>query len=838
MAKSAKKKGTQGPNKLSALVKWMWALLILGMLVAAAILVLVSFTKMPDTNELENPKFDQATLVYAADGPELGRYFAKNREWIDYNGLNSNLVNALVSTEDERFYKHSGVDVRGTMRAVLLAGSRGGASTITQQLAKLFFTQKSSNFIKRVWQKFQEWVIAFEFEKRYTKEEIITMYLNKYDFLYDAIGISAAAQTYFNKKASDLNLQEAAVLVGMLKNPRLYNPKLYPENAQKRAEVVLKQMLRNGKITRELYDQTRVKPIDVSKFERQSHDKGPAPYFRQELKQWLKKLLNDSRFSKSDGSKYNLDSDGLKIYTTIDSKMQAHAESSADAHMRKIQKSYFRLTDYDPWESDDMDVSKPRRTADLKYQIDKSTRYRNLRNKELKDITQKITSNIEGARLLDADIKRMFRYKDDNTIFTKMIADGTMRRDQRETYLKIIKSEYWGPLQKTYNDLQRKARKEFSRKTKMKVFAHNRMGETDTLMSPIDSIKYHNMHMQIGSMAIEPQTGYVKTWLGGVGFKRFKYDHVTANRQVGSTFKPFIYTTAIMSSYSPCTKVKDQQYTISKSDPNFSVSEDWSPPNSSNKFTGQEVTLYDALFNSLNSASVWLMKEIGNVNAVINLVSSMGIEEKKIPKYPSICLGTPDLSVQEMTAAYATFANKGIYSEPIFVSRIEDANGRLIYTATSNQKKVLSESHAYVMVDMLKHAASFVHGRLRSEFGGKTGTTNDHVDGWFMGVTPNLVVGTWVGGEDRWIRFMNIAQGQGGQMARPFFLDFMKKVEDDSSIGYDASATFVKPAGELGIEIDCAIYDQLQQSKKRQEETPFEESEFEDEFGDDEFDEG
>lgn len=809
-------------------VFWMWLLAITGLFLGAAFIVLISFSDLPEIDELENPEFEYATIVYTSDQKELGRYFKYNRDWVTYEELSPNIINALIATEDIRFFKHSGIDARSTIRAVVYLSTKGGASTITQQLAKLFFTNYSRNFVIRVYQKIQEWIIALELEKRYTKEEILAMYLNKFDFIYDSFGIAAAAQTYFGKDQHALNPEEAAVLIGMLKNPVFYNPRMNPDNAARRRAVVLSQMKKAEFLDKAVYDSIRLLPIDLSNFKRQEDSKGLAPHFRGELTKWLKSTLSERRYQKPGGGSYNIYLDGLKVYTTIDSKMQRYAEESARSHMSSLQRAYFnRWKGKDPWTYGATEEQKRIRRDALNTLVRNTERYRYLRNSIMGEVYNNISDEFKNARLWDTDLLRMLKEDAEKGHLAVLVDKEIISRVQSATYKEIMASEHWPILKKQWLLLQERAKEDFNKRTKMKVFAYNPAGEKDTIMTPLDSIKYHQMHMQVGMLAVSPESGEVKAWVGGVDHQYFQYDHIGSNRQVGSTFKPFIYGTAIsQQGYSPCWKVKDVQYSIAPGDSNFGLIKKWEPSNSDGKFSGQDLTLYDALRESKNSVSVWLMKELGNVDVVRDLVDNMGIPKEKIPRQPSISLGAAELSVMDMTGAYATFANNGVYNKPIFVTKIEDRNGKLIYSAVPEQRTAIPENYNYVMVDMLRYAAKFIQPQFESEVAGKTGTTNDYVDGWFMGLTPDLVVGTWVGGESPWIRFLSLAEGQGGAMARPCFVNFLKKLEADPTVDYDKTKRFKIPEGDLGINIDCQIYDEMQ----RQGERATKNNEFEEEF--------
>lgn len=823
----------------SSVIKLLWLAFFAGILVIAAILVFISKTQIPDTAELENPDYDYASIIYSDEYEEVGRYYRVNREWVTFEDLNPHIVEALVATEDERFYKHSGIDLKGLTRAIVFLGGKGGASTITQQLAKQFFTKYSRNFPKRVLQKLKEWVIAVEFEKRYTKEEIIAMYMNKFEFINGAYGIEAAAKTYFNKKQEKLSIDEAAILVGMLKNPSRYNPNSAMERALNRRNVVMNQMVKNNYLSQSKYDELKKLPIDNSKFKRDVHYEGPAPYFRSTLTSHLKNLLDQDQYRKSDGTKYNIYRDGLKIYTTLNLKMQAHAEAAMVDHMKTIQNRYFDVWEGDnPWTYDATEYQKKIRSESLDKMVRESERFKKLRTKFLSEPTKNIVAAFPKARLRDIDIIRLLNIKKDKKEINKLQRNKIISKTQAKTYEDILASDLFTPLMNQWNKLNKEAKKVFNRKVEMEIFDYSDSGIKKVTKTPLDSIKYHAMQMQLGSVSMDPKTGHVKTWVGGIGNKFFQNDHVTSNRQVGSTFKPFIYTTAIFQqAISPCQKVQDIQYTIPARDKNFGLMESWSPSNSRGTFSKKETTLKEGLKQSLNSVSIWLMKQLGNTEVVKDFTSSLGIPNSKVPNAPSICLGSADLNVLEMTGAYCTFANDGVFNKPVFITKIEDSKGRNIYTAVPEKRRALPSGYNYVMVDMLKYAASAVHYQLDTEFGGKTGTTNDYVDGWFMGITPNLVTGTWVGGEFPWIRFKTIENGQGGRMARPYFLKYMEKIENDNSLNWDKNATFNVPEN-IGIEIDCSKYQNLSASSESSDSMKMEkiiipdelEEEFEEEF--------
>ena len=819
--------------QMKPVFKWLWLMILSGFIILIFIYLIISLTMIPDTEQLENPRFEVSTQIFddEADGKaeEIGRYFKFNRDWLTFEELNPYLVQALVATEDERFFSHSGIDFKGTARAVFFMGRRGGASTITQQLAKQFFTKTSRNMVKRVWQKMKEWIIAIEFEKRYTKEEILAMYLNKYDFLYNANGIGAASKSYFGKDQKELSLDEAAVLIGMLKNPSLYNPQRSIESAFKRKAVVLKQMKRNQFIDHEEYEEYRDKPIDNSRFQRVTNYDGPAPYFRAELTKWLVQLFEDEKYRKPDGTKYNIYTDGLKIYTTIDLRMQIHAEEAMKEHMKRVQNRYFQVwKNSDPWTYRADDDEKNVRRESLNRKVESSERYQMMRSRILSPALAQFVEDFPQARLNNLDLRRMVREEAEPGYIADIVKKRWANKDQAAQYKKIMSHPAWPELSDAWKKLDGESKRAFNTKVNLKVFDYDE-GEKTVLMTPLDSIRYHTQHMQFGSVSIDPRTGFVKTWVGGIGYDYFKYDHIQqSNRQIGSTFKPFLYTTVIQKfGMSPCMKVQDTQYEIPAGDPDFKLTQTWRPANASG-FTGEWMTLKDGLKESKNSLSVYLMKQLGNVEVVRDFVANLGIDINKIPQFPSIALGTPELSVIDMAGAYTTYANNGVYSKPIFVKRIEDQNGRVIYNYVPEQRQALNPVYNHAMVDMLKYVVNHRAHLFKSEIAGKTGTTNDHVDGWFVGFTPNLASATWVGGSERWIRVLSIGDGQGSAMARPFFESFLLRVERDQNIAWNVSDRFVIPEGDL-IEVDCAKYDQLVQSLS-EEGTRRKRDEFEEEF--------
>jgi penicillin-binding protein 1A len=699
---------------------------------------------MPSFEDLENPDSNLATEVISSDGVVIGKYFQKNRSQLKYSDLPKNLVQALVATEDARFYEHSGIDGRGTLRAIASLGSSGGASTLTQQLAKQLFHGEGSKFLPfRIVQKVKEWIIAIRLERQYTKNEILTMYCNIYDFGNFSVGVSSAAQTYFSKEPKNLTIDESAILVGMFKNSTLYNPIRNPQGVKNRRNVVLSQMEKENMITEEQKLKLQSLPIALN-FKLESHREGTATYFREYLRDYMKKWVDDNK--KPDGSDYDIYRDGLKIYTTIDSRMQLHAEEAVSAHMANLQEEFF--------------------------------------------IQAKKNKNAPFVNITSAETDRILK--------------RAMKSSNRWNVLKS--------LDKTEEEII----KSFGVKTKMTVFTWK--GEKDTLMTPIDSIRYYKHFLQSGLMAMEPQTGNIKAWVGGINYKYFQYDHVGQGaRQVGSTFKPFVYATAIEQlNMSPCDSIIDAPFTMPAG--RHHATEDWSPRNSNNKYLGM-VTLKKALANSINTISAKLMDKVGP-EAVVKLTHKLGVKSE-IPAQASIALGAVDITVEDMVAAYGTFANQGVYIKPQFLTRIEDKSGVIIYEPIPESHDVLNKDIAFAIIKLLEGVTEGGSGnRLRTEGGGygynrmtgypykftnpiagKTGTTQNQSDGWFMGMVPNLVTGVWVGCEDRSARFKSITYGQGAVAALPVWAYFMKLCYADPELKV-SKQEFDRPAN-LSIKVDC-----------------------------------
>ncbi len=813
------------------IAKWMWGLAIAGFFAVVFFFIYLSYQDLPTFEELENPKNHLASEVFTANAEVLGRYYYENRIPVDYEELSPHLINALIATEDERYFKHSGIDGvalgRVLVRTLVLQNrSAGGGSTITQQLAKLLYSSRNFSGMSKaemvfslVTRKFKEWITAVKLEKSYTKEEIIAMYLNQFDFINGAYGVRAASEIYFGKPQDSLQVEEAAMLIGMLKNPSLYNPLRRPDITKHRRMIVLNQMMKNNLLSQVQYDSLLQLPLGI-RFQRQTHIDGVAPYFRAELVKELKRILAEEAQKKPDGSEYNIYSDGLKIQTTIDLDMQKKLEEAVLAKMPELQEKFWsRWKNKDPWTYRTPETTNREleiRQRSLESLIRNSERYQNLRNKHLEGLIEAFIEKVD-YKLRDYDIERMLEEEESKGYIKRLTSNKIIPRTRAITYQKIMSSPQWDTLKTGWKKFQKAVDDAFSTPVPMKVFAYNENFEKDTIMSPLDSLRYHRMFLQTGSIAIEPLTGYVKAWVGGINYKYFKYDHVTTPRQVGSTFKPFIYATAIaMQGISPCYEVVDQPYTIHVGESGFNLIENWTPDNSSGAYSYESFTLKEALKKSKNTVSVYLMKQLGDTEEVRKLARNLGLDPDqkysngayKIPKQPSICLGSADLTAFEMTGAYAAFANNGYYNKPIIVSMIKDRNGKVIYQSREEGKQAINEKANYVMVEMLRHVSRWTRDTkdLKSDIGGKTGTTNDYTDGWFMGITPDLVVGTWVGGEDRWIRFRSLDYGQGARMARPIFGDFIKRLETDSTSNYNLSKQFHIPSGEIGIILDCNEY--------------------------------
>ena len=677
---------------------------------------------MPDVNELENPDIYVASEIISSDGVTLGKFEKEKTIPVTYKDLPPHLVYALMAKEDERFREHSGIDLQAFARAVAYGGKRGGGSTISQQLAKLLFTKGASqNKFQRAFQKLKEWSVAVSLEKRYTKEEIITLYFNKFDFLHNANGIELASRIYFNKPTKELTLSEAATFVAMLENPVRNNPIKYPEKAKARRNVVLEQMLKTNYIDQATYDKVVAEPIVVDFHPVESVDEGYSAYYKHYLRKEINNYLEE--YEKETGKDVNIYRDGLKIFVTLDSKMQKYAEEAIKEHMTNLQKSF---------------DSEQRRNPNRPFYF--------LKKKQIDDI-------------MLAAMKRTGRYKQ---LAAEGVSEDSIMMD-------------------------------FKTPTKTTIFTWE--GEKETEMSPYDSIRYHKQIAQAGLMSMEPATGDIKAWVGGIDWKHFQYDHVKqGKRQVGSTFKPFVYATAIMNlGMTPCSTVSNATYTKG----------DWVVEGK-----GGNLTLRDALAHSKNPVAVRLIESV-SPKKVIQLARDLGVTEE-MPNEYAIALGSSDITIYEMLGAYSSFANYGNYIKPEMVWRIEDANGRVIKEVKNETKEVMNEMYAYTMIDLMKGVTRFgtASGELRRmgipetvEIAGKTGTTQNNSDGWFMGITPNLATGVWVGWEDRATHFFSTGEGQGAKMALPIWGIFMKKVWADKELGITPDDKFAKPSNWTG---DCA----------------------------------
>lgn len=728
--------------------KWLLKLFLGGIIFVIAMFLfsgLGLFGKLPSFEELENPENNLATEVISSDGKTLGKFYRENRTPVKYRELPADLIKALIATEDERFYDHSGIDPRGTARAVAALGSKGGASTITQQLAKMLFTKTaSSNIFMRVIQKSKEWVIASQLERHYTKEEIITMYLNKYDFGHNAVGIRSASRIYFGKEPIDLKIEESAMLVGMCKNSSLYNPIRRPEMVLDRRNTVFNQMEKNDFLSEEKQDSLKILPLRLD-VNLEGHSDGLATYFREYLRDFMKTWIEEH--PKEDGSNYNIYRDGLKIYVTLDYRMQKYAEEAVQEHMSNLQKVF------------DKTIAK-----------NKTAPFYDLTEKEIQ------------TTMMQA-MKRSDRWR-------KMKAAGNSSDE-------ILAS--------------------FKKPAEMRIFSWK--GDIDTVLTPYDSIRYYKHFLQTGLLSVDAETGQVKAWVGGINYKHFQFDHVKqGKRQVGSTFKPFVYATAINQLHiSPCDKFPNTPYTIPSG--KYGLIQDWTPKNSSNRYGGM-LNLKSALANSVNVITANLIDQVTPQN-VITLANSLGIESK-IPNAPSIALGSIDLSIYEMVGAINTFTNKGMYIKPYMITRIEDKNGTVLEEFAPQTREVMSEEIAYTIINLMEGVTQSGSGvRLRSSgayypdnivtgypynfknpIAGKTGTTQNQSDGWFIGMVPNLSTGVWVGAEDRAVHFPDLNRGQGATMALPIWALYMRKCYTDKDLQV-SQGSFKRPE-MLNITVDCS----------------------------------
>ena len=728
-AKNPLPKKTSGQSKPYKYRKVLWGIFASLVFLVALLFTCIAtgvFGFMPTFEDLENPQSSLASEIISADQKVIGTYYVENRTNAEYHELSPYLIQALIATEDSRFYKHSGIDLRSLGRVLwksILRGDRsgGGGSTISQQLAKNLFPRKRLSKAGLAIRKFKEWVIAVKLERNYSKSEILAMYFNTVDFGNNAYGIKTAAQTYFGKTPAELDIDEAAILVGMLKATTYYNPVRNPENSRQRRNVVLGQMLKYDYINQTQYDTLSALPIDMSRFVRQDHTEGTGTYFREYVRQWMNEWCKTHE--KADGKPYDLYRDGLKIYTTLNTRMQKHAEDAVAEWIGGTLQADFRK-----------DV-RGERNAPFSNDIP--------------------TSEVE--KFMDQAMKNSDRYR-------TMKAAGASEDE---------------------------IRKAFHTKVQMKVFSWNG-GEKDTLMTPWDSLWYHKWFLHCALISIEPQTGYVRAYVGDISYKYFKYDNASqGRRQVGSTFKPFVYTLAMQDGgYLPCTEVPNVPVCVPLPD-----GTEWCPTNSSKAKEGEMVSLRWALANSINWVTAFLIKQFPP-EAVISLTRRMGITAPMEP-VPSICLGTMDISVLEMVSAMATYANKGIHIDPIFITRIEDKNGIVLEEFSPQTEEAMSARTAYLMLDLMKGVVNEGSGRrVRWKYGlklpvaGKTGTTQNHSDAWFMGITPTLASGVWVGGELRSIHFNSMRLGQGANAALPVWSHFP---QDD----------FECPPELEGVDLNC-----------------------------------
>ncbi len=807
MEEQEKEKKKKVSKKVIALL---WIFGLLPIIFLGAMLYFASESDLPDTVALANPKTNLATEIIAADGEVLGRYYLENRTNVSYDRLSPHLIQALVATEDERFYEHAGIDLRGTARAAVYLGSKGGASTITQQLAKMLFTEVPGNGFERIFQKFQEWIISVRLEKQYTKEEIITLYLNKFDWIYQAVGIKSASSIYFNKAPDSLLIEEAAVLVGMAKNPSLFNPIKRPETTIERRNVVLSQMVRNGYLAKAQYDSLKTLPLNID-FQTVDHQDGLAPYFREILRGELRTLFDTKdgngnyAYAKPNGRPYNIYSDGLKVYVTLDSRLQRYAEDAVRKHLGNELQEQFRddiATYRNPPFSNDLSTDEVER-IELSA-MKRTPRYRIMMGKECPNCHRRV--NIEPTKI---EGKPGFECKSEDCEETWT----TVPADSIETFFR-------------------------TEKVPMKVFTWK--GERDTVLTPMDSILYYKGMLQAGLVSIDPKTGFVKAWVGGNNYKYFQYDHVKqGKRQVGSTFKPFVYATAIREGYSPCYEIPKIPTTFHKG--TFNLQQDYTPHDPDRDY-GYMVSLKWGLANSVNTVTAWVMKQFGP-EAVIKLARDLGIKSNMDPVV-SLGFGVADLSLMEITSANATFANMGVHIDPIYVLRIEDKNGNAIFNMQPETSEALDERTAYTMLSLMEGTVDGVYNkhqgkslgtavRLRMDLpsrdydgfdrsikiAGKTGTTQNQSDGWFIGLTPDLVTGVWVGAEDRAVHFRSLRLGMGTNMALPIWGYYMKSALADEELEIRQTA-FDKPAG-ISVELDCDDYSRQEKMFEGQDVLPW-----------------
>jgi len=772
---------------------WFWILSLLGGLFIASFIWLIAsgyFGSLPTFEELENPKSNIASEVYTSDNQLLGNYFIQNRSNVGYDELSPNLVNALIATEDIRFEDHSGVDLKGLLRVlvktIIFQQGSGGGSTITQQLAKNLFPRENLSKIKLVIRKIKEWIIAVKLEKNYTKEEILAMYLNTVPFGSNSFGIRSASRTFFNVTQDSLKVQEAAVLIGLLKAPTRYSPKRNEERATKRRNVVMHQMMRYGYLKEEEFDSLAALPIELN-YTAQDHTAGQATYFREYLRGELNTWCQNHK--KPDGTSYNLYKDGLKIYTTINSKMQRYAEEAVSEHLSgELQGQFFK-------------------------------HWKGVKNAPFWDLTKK-----EISEIINLSKKRSKRYQ-------VLIGEECSNCGRRGRYIKEVEKDgrkYFECVADDCGFVKQVISRDsiesvFNKPVKMRVYSAT--GEIDTIMTPMDSIRYYKYFLHTGFMSMDPETGFVKAWVGGINYKHFQYDHVKhGKRQVGSTFKPFVYTLAMQEKWSPCMKIPNVPITFHEGE--YGLLKSWTPKNSGKEFDGLMLSLKFGLANSINYMTAYVMKKFGP-NAIINIARKMGITSHLDP-YPALCLGTSDISVYEMVGAYSTFANKGVWTKPQVINRIEDSKGNVLEEFIPERVEAMNEETVSLMLHMLMGVVDGVYSdeadkrigtavrlkykyKLKGQIAGKTGTTQNYSDGWFVGITPKLVSGAWVGCEDRSVHFRYMKLGQGANMALPVWALYMKKIYTDTSLGYSEKDKFdMLSPQKLDVELNCTRYNYTQ----------------------------
>lgn len=757
------------PGRYRKIIRSLWRFSLLGIVLLVLYVLAVSynflwlFGGMPSLKALENPKSEEASEVYTADHQLLGKYYVENRTPIEISQVSPNVTSALLATEDARFIKHSGIDPRSLFRAISGfltfkdASSSGGGSTLTQQTAKNLFDTRQEELrgalgnipiIGLIIAKTKEWILAVRLERNYTKQEVMMMYLNTVSFGNNTYGIKTAAKTYFSKEPWNLSVEEAALLVGMLKNPTFYNPRLSEDRTRERRNVVLGQMKKYKLLSQEQFFTYKNKPLKLD-FSVENQNTGMAAYFRSvirdDIKRWIRQYNEENP-----GADLDLYTSGLKIYTTIDSRMQAYAEEAVMTNMRDQQKKF-----YEHWRGRNPWVQKDPRTKKYK----------------------------EIPGFIESVARRTSRYKQ---------------------------------LKAAYGDDEKAIWQEMRKPIKMKVFVYGgRRNDKDTTMSPLDSIRYYKRLLNTGFMSMDPRYGYVKAWVGGINFKYMKFDHVRqSRRQPGSTFKPFVYLTAMDQGFvTPCSHITDKPTVFAHGEDNNN-GPPWMPKNSTGRYSGQSLSLREALGQSINTVSAQLIKKT-RAAAVINYAHDMGIESKDLPDNPTLCLGTGDVSVYEMVSAYCAFANGGTRVRPMMLIQITDKNGNVLKNFTPDAKQVISANRAYEMLHLMRGAVEDPNGtaqRLRTQYklleGGneiaaKTGTTSNYSDAWFMGMTQHLVSGLWVGGDDRPIHFRNIEFGQGGRLAMPAWAMYMQKIYKDPTLTQYRPEPFRKPNN---FKIDCGGY--------------------------------